>query len=239
MVAHTARQRWQSEAHMKKNFEEVFVIDGKKTVLCVSETSRQDRERGWPPYSANTFLLALNGDYDLVDSIFGTWRTCVQWLGRKLDKVQRIVFYQKTGIDVVHRRQSEECTRKGVAAEQYVASYLGIHYGLNLHLSNPGTPSKDLVAYKHGCERGCAIQVKYRENARTVKLSGNVNFDFLVCITPGAMLPLDDRSRLPMRYRRQLSAFIIPAEAIYGNESFRFCYSNYFENWDAITGFFE
>lgn len=219
-------------------YEEVFVIDGERMVLCISRNSDQDILSGFGTHWASIHRILPNGDWDISESYDGPWSSCVRWLGRSLDKTQRQLLYQGTGMRAQNLRQSEDSTRKGAATEQYVASYLAIHYGLTVHVSKPGTPSKDLIAFKDGCERGCAIQVKYRESARTIKINSNTPFDFLVCVTSGSLVPIKS-PHSPERYRHQLASFIAPASDVVPGMSFGYYYSNYAENWEAILNFFQ
>ncbi len=224
---------------MKESYEGVYDIDGVRTALTLRRNSIYEVEGGFGAFEANAFEVLPNGEWDGLDNYDGGWSACVRWLGRKLNKAQRSRLYNATGMDKVHQQQSEKSSRSGAAAEQYVASYLAIHYGLTVHVSKPGTPSKDLMVYKDGCEQGCAIQVKYRENAKSVKVNASAVFDFLVCVSPGIWLPVNPSDSTYKHHRRQLECFIVPTDHVFPRESFSYCYSNYEENWEAILGFFK
>lgn len=220
------------------HYEKEYIINGERRMLCLSQSSAQDIKAGWPPYAADVFRILPSGDWEIQDRYVGNWAMCLRWLGKKLTGSQREQLYQSTALHTVHQQQSEKNARNGAAAEQYVASYLALHLNLTVHVNNPGTPGKDLVAYQSGSQRACAIQVKYRESAKTVKVRSNASFNFLICVTPGTRQPVGQPLNTRDRYRHQLASFIVPSEHILPNENVGFYYANYEEHWGDILDFF-
>lgn len=172
----------------------------------------------------------------MLDNFYGSWESCARRLALKLDAKHRKIFYLETGLAEVHILQAQRNARNFDAAEQYVLSYLAIHCGLTVHRANPGTPTKDLIAFKDGVDKACTVQVKWRKDDRSpVSLTSTENLDFVVVVVPEYQYQFANGHSA----RRHLDCYIVPASHVRPNKNVGYRYSNYQENWDLILGHFE